>query len=466
MNSIIIYKLMDDMKMKQKTVFVCDECGYETVKYFGKCPSCSQFATLKEFKIKPDNKKTSLVNVGINKMVQNINDIQIGTEIRFKSGISELDRVLGGGAVLGSFVLVGGEPGIGKSTLLLQMCQKMSSDIKILYVSGEESLGQIKLRANRLGFDNNNLLLFAETELGEIINQVNKEKPQVLIIDSIQTTYNGQTQAAPGNVTQIKECAMELMLYAKNFNTTVFIVGHVNKDGMVAGPKMLEHMVDCVLYFEGDRHISYRMLRAEKNRYGSTNEIGVFEMTDKGLKEIPNPSAILLSGHLTGSIGNCISASMEGTRPILAEVQALITKTSFPAPRRAGVGVDYNRMVLLLAILEKRVGMFMSSNDAYINVIGGLKLDEPAVDLSIILAIASSYKSVPVKEGLVAFGEVGLTGELRAVSSVAQRINEASRMGFNICIIPVQDMKDINIPDNMEVIKVSNIAQAIKYALN
>ncbi len=451
--------------MKQKTVYVCDDCGYECPKWMGKCPSCNQWNTLKEFNVKPSTKSSFgrvKVGGGISKPVR-IEDIKTDDESRFFSGISELDRVLGGGAVKGSFVLVGGEPGIGKSTLLLQMCKTMSENAEILYVSGEESLKQIKLRAGRLNISSKNLYIMAETDLEEILSESSELRPDVLIIDSIQTVMKSDLSSAPGNISQIKECAMELMRYAKRENITIFIVGHVNKDGNIAGPKILEHMVDCVLYFEGDRHISYRLLRAEKNRYGSTNELGVFEMSSTGLVEISNPSAAMLAGRLIGSSGNCIAATIEGTRPILAEVQALVTKTAFGVPRRTAAGIDYNRMVLLLAILEKRVGFFLSNSDAYVNVVGGMKLAEPAIDLPIILAITSSYRDTPVKEGVIAFGEVGLTGELRAVSAINQRINEARRMGFTTCIIPDQECEETFA--DIKIVKCSNISDAISCAI-
>lgn len=454
--------------MKQKITFLCGECGYESAKWYGKCPACGAWNTMEEFKEKPVSATRGVIanqnRLGKNKPLM-LESIETNDEIRFLSGMTELDRVLGGGAVHGSFVLVGGEPGIGKSTLLLQMCQEMCKNAKVLYVSGEESLRQIKLRATRLDISSSNLYILAETDMEEIVAETDALQPDILIVDSIQTVYKRDLTSAPGNVTQIKECAMALMQYAKSRNVTIFIVGHVNKDGALAGPKILEHMVDCVLYFEGERHVSYRMLRAAKNRYGSTNEIGVFEMGDKGLREITNPSAAMLSGHLADASGNCIACTMEGTRPILAEVQALVAKTSFGVPRRAAAGVDYNRMVLLLAILEKRAGLFLSSSDVYVNVIGGMKLEEPAVDLPIVLAIASSYRDKPMTEGIMAFGEVGLTGELRAVSAASQRISEAWRLGFSVCIMPEQDLAGINIPKDMKIIQVKNIAQALNATL-
>lgn len=449
--------------MKQKTMYLCGECGYESAKWYGKCPSCGAWNSMDEFKeAKEVHPRGTLAKTERRRnKPQEIANIETEEELRFHTGISELDRVLGGGAVQGSFVLVGGEPGIGKSTLLLQMCQEMCRQAKVLYVSGEESLRQIRLRADRLHIKSPNLYVLAETDLEEIIEETELLEPDVLIVDSIQTVYKSDLSSAPGNTTQIKECAMTLMQYAKRKDVTIFVVGHVNKEGTLAGPKILEHMVDCVLYFEGERQISFRCLRAAKNRFGSTNEIGVFEMRDNGLNEVPNPSAAMLSGHPADAPGNCIACTMEGSRPILAEVQALVTKTAYGTPRRMAAGVDHNRMALLLAILEKRVGLYLSSSDAYINVIGGMRLDEPAVDLPTALAIASSYRDQALPEGVMAFGEVGLTGELRAVNAAVQRINEAVRLGFSTCIMPKQDIGQIKLPKDFKIIQVSNIAQAI-----
>ena len=361
--------------MKQKTVFLCGDCGYESPKWYGKCPSCGAWNTMSEFKEKPVSaaRGTNTFQRGESRPTL-LKDIDTGDESRFHSGIGELDRVLGGGAVHGSFVLVGGEPGIGKSTLLLQMCQEMCKNARVLYVSGEESLKQIKIRAARLHISSPELYILAETDMEQIINETELLEPDILIVDSIQTVYKRDLTAAPGGTTQIKECAMSLMQYAKNRNVTIFIVGHVNKEGTLAGPKILEHMVDCVLYFEGDRHTTHRILRAAKNRFGATNEIGVFEMRNEGLVQVENPSAAMLAGHPQGASGNCIACVMEGSRPLLAEVQALAAKTQFGVPRRTAAGVDYNRMVLLLAILEKRCGLFLSSSDVYVNVVGGMSL--------------------------------------------------------------------------------------------
>lgn len=455
---------MED-EMKQKTVYLCSDCGYESPKWFGKCPSCGAWNTMSEFK--PAAPSVSRGTTGFVRGTARptlLKDIETGNEERFLSGIGELDRVLGGGAVHGSFVLVGGEPGIGKSTLLLQMCQEMCKNARVLYVSGEESLRQIKLRAARLHISSPELYILSETDIDQIINETELMAPDILIVDSIQTVYKRDLSAAPGGTTQIKECAMSLMQYAKNKNVTIFIVGHVNKEGTLAGPKILEHMVDCVLYFEGESTGPFRCLRAAKNRFGSTNEIGVFEMSEHGLVEVANPSAAMLAGHPQGASGNCIACVMEGSRPLLAEVQALAAKTQFGVPRRTAAGVDYNRMVLLLAILEKRCGLFLSSSDVYVNVVGGMRLDEPAVDLPMLLAIASSFRDKPLPEGIMSFGEVGLTGELRAVSNAGQRINEAYRLGFHTCIMPEQEV-DEELTRKMNLVRVKTVADAIRAVL-
>ena len=445
--------------MKQKTVFLCGDCGYESPKWYGKCPSCGAWNTMSEFKEKPVSaaRGTNTFQRGESRPTL-LKDIDTGDESRFHSGIGELDRVLGGGAVHGSFVLVGGEPGIGKSTLLLQMCQEMCKNARVLYVSGEESLKQIKIRAARLHISSPELYILAETDMEQIINEPELLEPDILIVDSIQTVYKRDLTAAPGGTTQIKECAMSLMQYAKNRNVTIFIVGHVNKEGTLAGPKILEHMV------EGESAGPFRCLRAAKNRYGSTNEIGVFEMSDHGLLEVQNPSAAMLAGHPQGASGNCIACVMEGSRPLLAEVQALAAKTQFGVPRRTAAGVDYNRMVLLLAILEKRCGLFLSSSDVYVNVVGGMRLDEPAVDLPMVLAIASSFRDKPLPEGVMSFGEVGLTGELRAVSNPGQRINEAYRLGFHTCIMPMQDVDD-DLLQKMYIVRAKTVGDAIRAVL-
>lgn len=447
-------------------MYLCSECGYENVKWYGKCPSCGSWNTMNEFKLKPEVAARGVLEKPRgNAHPQKLKEIETDAEERFFSGIGELDRVLGGGAVHGSFVLVGGEPGIGKSTLLLQMCDEMCKNADVLYVSGEESLRQIKLRAKRLAVSPPNLFILSETDMEQILSETDTLEPDILIVDSIQTVYRPEVSAAPGGASQIKECAMALMQYAKSRGVTIFIIGHVNKEGSLAGPKILEHMVDCVLYFEGEPSGSFRCLRAVKNRYGSTNEIGVFEMSDHGLLEVPNPSAAMLAGHPAGASGNCIACTMEGSRPILAEVQALVAKTAFGMPRRTAAGADYNRVVLLLAILEKRAGLFFSGSDVYINVVGGMRLDEPAVDLPIALAAVSSFRDKPLPEGVMAFGEIGLTGELRAVSAALQRVQEAWRLGFHTCVMPQQELGDKGIPKDMNIVKVHNLAQAIQAVL-
>ena len=385
-------------------------------------------------------------------------------EIRFSTGIGELNRVLGGGAVKGSLVLVGGAPGIGKSTLMLQICQTLGQSWKVLYVSGEESTRQLKMRANRLHVDTENLLVLSETQLGDILSCVEQEKPDVLIIDSIQTLYNEESDGIPGGIGQVKQCTLTLMQLAKSQNITVFVIGHVNKEGAIAGPKVLEHMVDCVLYFEGDQHMTYRILRAAKNRFGTTNEIGVFEMADKGLRCVENPSEVFLSGRPENSPGTCVSCIVEGTRPILAEVQALVAPTAYNAARRCN-GIDYNRAAMLLAVLEKRGGLPVSNCDAYINVIGGLSLDEPAADLATVLAVASSFLDRSLGTDLAAFGEVGLSGEIRSVSALNQRLGEIARLGFKRCVIPAHVRDEVKHFDGLELIAVKNIGEAMAAVL-
>lgn len=449
--------------MKSKTVFYCTSCGNETPRWQGKCPACGEWNTIVEQEAKATSAhKAVSAERRVPKMLK---EIDCGRETRFFTGLGELDRVLGGGAVKGSLVLVGGAPGIGKSTLLLQICSYLCKDLKVLYVSGEESETQIKLRAQRLGVTTDGLFLLSETDMGIILEAVDSLCPDVVIADSIQTIYSSDNSSSPGSVSQVKDCTMALMQLAKGKSITVFLVGHVNKEGSIAGPKVLEHMVDCVMYFEGESAHNYRILRAAKNRFGSTNEIGVFEMADNGLKEVPNPSEMLLSGRPTHAPGTCVACAIEGTRPILAEVQALAAHTSFNVPRRTCDGFDYNRAVLLMAVLEKRGGINLSTSDIYINVIGGLQLNEPAADLPVILAAASSYRDKVFDSSTVAIGEVGLTGEIRAVSNLSQRLSEVHRLGFTRCIIPRQGTAQVEAPQGLELIRVRNIREAIETML-
>ena len=451
---------------KAKTVFYCTSCGNETPKWQGKCPACGEWNTLQEHIEKPVAAgRAKSAPVGTSRHAQKLSDLGTDNESRFSTGMGELDRVLGGGAVSGSLVLVGGAPGIGKSTLLLQICNCLCAQRKVLYVSGEESERQLKMRAVRLSVDTQELYVLSETRLSDILEAVDSLKPDILIVDSIQTLYNEDNDSSPGSVSQVKDCTMTLMQLSKSEGITVFVVGHINKDGAIAGPKVLEHMVDCVLYFEGDPNTSYRMLRAAKNRFGSTNEIGVFEMADSGLIEVPNPSQMLLAGRPEGAPGTCVACVMEGTRPVLAEVQALVTKTTFNVPRRAADGFDYNRAVLLIAVAEKRGGMKLSAFDAYINVIGGLRLDEPGADLPVVLAVASSYRDTPVADDVVAIGEVGLTGEIRTVSHMNQRLQEIARLGFKKCVIPKGGSEKLEIPTGLTVLRVRNIHEAIEIVL-
>lgn len=446
---------------KTKTQFYCTECGNETPKWQGRCSSCGAWNTIVEQPATETKKKPSAGVSAPTCVPHPISEIEATDELRFHTGMNELDRVLGGGAVQGSLVLVGGAPGIGKSTLMLQICDNLCRFSKVLYVSGEESERQIKLRAQRLGIRNEGLYLYSETNLDNIVASAESLRPDILIVDSIQTIYNGDSNSSPGSVAQVKECTMTLMHVAKGLGVTVFVVGHINKEGSLAGPKVLEHMVDCVLHFEGEEHNSYRILRAAKNRFGATNEIGVFEMGDQGLAEVPNPSEALLSGRPKDTPGSCVTCVMEGVRPVLAEVQALLTPSGYGTSRRSSNGFDYNRAMMQLAVLEKRGGLMVSNCDFYVNVIGGLNVSEPAADLALIIALASSFRDKPVPYDLAAIGEVGLTGELRAVHALNQRLSEVRRLGFTKCLIPARNSGKLIIPEGLELIKVSNIRQAI-----
>ena len=447
--------------MKSKTVFYCTECGNESPKWSGRCSACGAWNTMVEQVEKNPKIGRRLPNENAVK-ASHITDIGTSDEIRFSTGVGELDRVLGGGAVKGSLVLVGGAPGIGKSTLMLQICRQLGEFAKVLYASGEESAHQIKLRAQRLNAESENLYVLSETCLGNLLESVAEEAPDVLIVDSIQTLYDEDLDSPAGGVGQVKDCTMALMHLAKSKNITVFIIGHVNKEGSIAGPKVLEHMVDCVLYFEGDQHMTYRILRAAKNRFGATNEIGVFEMMDHGLKEVENPSEMLLAGRPEDAPGTCVTCVMEGARPVLAEVQALIAPSSGSNPRRTSNGFDYNRLAMLLAVLEKRGGLKISQCDAYLNIIGGLTLDEPAADLAAVVAIASSYLDKNVPSHLAAMGEVGLSGEIRSISHLEQRLSEVQRLGFTQCMIPASRIREIRPLPNLELLPVRNVGQALR----
>ena len=451
------------MAKGKATVFFCKECGYESSKWMGQCPGCREWNVFVE---EPIVKKKSGMSNGKQEFVKpvKLNDINIEETTRLKTGLRELDRVLGGGIVAGSLILVGGDPGIGKSTLLLQVCKNVASqDKKVLYISGEESLKQIKLRAERLGSFSDNLLLLCDTNLESVEDNVRKEMPDMVVIDSIQTMYREDVGSAPGSVSQVRESTAAFMELAKGLGISIFIVGHVTKDGMVAGPRVLEHMVDTVLYFEGDKHASYRLLRGVKNRFGSTNEIGVFEMKQDGLSEVSNPSEFMLQGRLEDASGSITVCLIEGTRPLLVEVQALVSKTNFGMPRRTSNGTDYIRVNLLLAVVEKKTGMYFGECDVYVNVVGGIKVTEPSLDLGIVLALISSKKDKAIDPRTIAFGEVGLSGEIRAVSQTQQRIAEAAKLGFKKCIAPEVSTTGIEIPDGIEVIKVRTIADAVKY---
>ena len=447
---------------KEKTVYFCKECGHESSKWMGQCPACRQWNTFVEEKI-VSTKKGGAKPAKTSASPMNISEVSIQNEERIPTGIHELDRVLGGGIVTGSLSLVGGDPGIGKSTLLLQVCRNLAnSGRKVLYISGEESMHQIKIRAERIGTFEQEMLLLCETDMDQIRNAILKTKPEFTVIDSIQTMYSEDLTSAAGSVSQVREVTAQMMRIAKEENIAVFIVGHVTKEGVVAGPRTLEHMVDTVLYFEGEREAAYRILRGVKNRFGSTNEIGVFEMSGNGLLEVDNPSKTMLSGRPMDASGSVVVCSMEGTRPILIEIQALISPTSFQMPRRTAVGIDYNRVNLLMAVLEKRVGLQLGGCDAYVNLAGGMKLGEPAIDLGVIMAIASSYKNSALPEDTIIFGEVGLVGEVRAVSGGEARIKEAEKLGFKRCILPKANTEALKISTKMRLIGVSNVREALE----
>ena len=449
------------MAKKNTTVFVCNECGYESSKWLGKCPACNNWNTFVEEKAitntsGKDKKKERSEPISLNQ-------VEKRATIRIKTGIEELDRVLGGGFVEGSLTLLGGEPGIGKSTLILQICDKIQLDGKILYVSGEESAEQIKLRADRLGIKKENLLFLAETDIDNVEYGIEKYNPKFVIIDSVQTMYSEEITSAPGSVSQVREITARIMKMCKKANITTIIIGHVTKDGNIAGPRVLEHMVDTVLYIEGERYFSYRILRGVKNRFGSTNEIGMFEMKNEGLVEIKNPSSILISEREGNPPGSIIVVSLEGTRPLLLELQALSVPSVFGIPRRNAIGIDYNRLTLLMAVLEKRAGLNLGSQDIYLNIVGGIKVNEPALDLGIVLATASVFKNISIKEDVVAIGEVGLTGEVRSVNMIEKRIKESEKLGYKTCIIPESNKKLLKEKFNLDIIGAKNIIDAMKF---
>lgn len=449
------------MASKSKTVYICSECGYSSPKWNGKCPDCGSWNTMEETEI-GESKPSSAKPVSLNFEAFHLNEIPENTEHRFDTGKSELNRVLGGGLVKGSLVLLSGDPGIGKSTLLLQTTQSLASDKTVLYVSGEESPHQIKLRAKRVGVDAANLLILCRTDAEEVCEYVRVKQPDVVIIDSIQTMSISAINSLPGSIAQVRECANLFMRLSKTVNVPVILVGHVNKDGNIAGPKVLEHIVDCVLYFEGEKNISYRILRAVKNRFGSTNEIGVFEMKDSGLQEVPNPSKALISGKPLNVSGSCIACVMEGSRPILAEVQGLVCQSGYGNPRRQSTGFDYNRMSMLIAVLEKRAGYFMGNCDVYVNIAGGLRIDEPSSDLPVALSLISSLRDEILMDDCIAMGEIGLAGEIRSVGSCEMRVREAIRLGFKKCILPSYNVKELpdELKSQIEICGVTNIRRA------
>ena len=457
-----VYKRQGSHMAKgKKSVFFCQNCGHEENKWLGQCPMCKEWNTFVEEPVS-FSKSASAKQIKDAEVVA-LKHVETDQEERIKTKIEELDRVLGGGIVPGSLLLVGGDPGIGKSTLLLQVCQRLCEDKhQVLYISGEESLKQIKLRANRMGEFTEDLLLLCETNLEIVKNVIQKRKPEVVIIDSIQTMYSEEVASAPGSVSQVRESTNVFMQLAKGLGISIFIVGHVTKEGTVAGPRVLEHMVDTVLYFEGDRHASYRILRGVKNRFGSTNEIGVFEMRQNGLVEVENPSEFMLNGKPENASGSVVACSMEGTRPILIEIQALVCSSNFGMPRRTAAGTDYNRVNLLMAVLEKRVGIHLSNYDAYVNIAGGIKMNEPAVDLGIVMAVVSSYKNQPIDEKTIVFGEVGLSGEVRAVNMPEQRVVEAKKLGFTTCIMPEVSREVVKNIKGIKIIGVKTINEALK----
>lgn len=451
------------MAKAKTTVFFCQSCGYESSKWMGQCPGCKEWNTFVEETVDKKSVGKTRAAVSDTKPVP-LSAIEASTDERVSTQMSELDRVMGGGIVSGSLVLVGGDPGIGKSTLLLQVCRNLAAQkIDVLYISGEESLQQIKIRAQRVGSFEDSLHLLCETNLDTIRSVIDREKPQIVVIDSIQTMYSEDVGSAPGSVSQVREATSVLMQIAKGMNITIFIVGHVTKEGVVAGPRVLEHMVDTVLYFEGDRYAAYRILRGVKNRFGSTNEIGVFEMCQEGLREVKNPSEYMLSGKPEGASGSVVACSMEGTRPILLEVQALVCHTNFGMPRRTAAGTDYNRVNLLMAVLEKRLGLKLSDCDAYVNIAGGIRMNEPAIDLGIVLAIVSSYKERPIDEKTICFGEVGLSGEVRAVSMAEQRVLEAKKLGFTTCILPQVSRESMRPVEGIRLVGVRTVKDAMDY---
>lgn len=450
------------MAVKSKTVYVCSECGYESPKWIGKCAGCGEWNTMVEDVRLPQKAVTAAAKPLHTFSARPLSQIDAADEHRFVTGIKELDRVLGGGIVKGSVVLLSGDPGIGKSTILLQVCNALQGNLNILYVSGEESAIQIKLRAKRIGVESDNVSIMTETDVQTVCEYISSAKPDLVIIDSIQTMQHSDIASSPGSIVQVRESTNLLLRTGKSLDIPVFIVGHVNKGGDIAGPKVMEHIVDTVLYFEGERNQSYRILRAIKNRFGSTNEIGVFEMTETGLSEVENPSAMMLSGRMSDVSGGCITCIMEGTRPILAEVQGLVTATGFGNARRTAAGFDYNRLNLLLAVLEKRLGLYFSNLDTYLNIVGGIRLDEPAADLAVAMALVSGLRDIPIDENTIAFGEIGLSGELRSVPRAQARVTEAARMGFKQCIMPKSCLKQITaVPESIKLVGVRRLSEAV-----